>query len=102
MAFERGGNVFRELGLPDPELEQLRATLAACIINVLDATGMSVRKAQAATGTAAADFSRLRRANLGRFTIDRLMGILNRLNQEVTVSVKVHPRCAMPHAGSDS
>ena len=102
IAFERGGNVFRDPGVPNPELEQLRATLAICIVDVLDATGMSVRKAQAVTGTAAADFSRLRRANLGRFTVDRLMGILNRLDQEVTVSVEVHPRCAMPHAGSDS
>jgi predicted XRE-type DNA-binding protein len=86
------GNVFRDLNLPNPELEQLRSILAARIIGVLDHTGMSVRKAQEATGTAAADFSRIRRANLGRFTVDRLMGILHRLDQEVEISVNVHPR----------
>jgi predicted XRE-type DNA-binding protein len=86
------GNVFRDLGLPNPELEQLRSILAARIINVLDEAGLSVRKAQEATGTAAADFSRIRRANLGRFTVDRLMGILSRLDQEVEISVDVHPR----------
>jgi predicted XRE-type DNA-binding protein len=53
---------------------------------------MSVRKAQEVTGTAAADFSRIRRANLDRFTVDRLMGILHRLDQEVEISVDVHPR----------
>jgi predicted XRE-type DNA-binding protein len=86
------GNVFRDLNLPNPELEQLRSILAARIISVLDETGMSVRKAQETTGTAAADFSRIRRANLGRFTVDRLMGILHRLDQEVEISVDVHPR----------
>jgi predicted XRE-type DNA-binding protein len=86
------GNVFRDLNLPNPELEQLRSILAARIIRVLDDAGMSVRKAQEVTGTAAADFSRIRRANLDRFTVDRLMGILHRLDQEVEISVDVHPR----------
>lgn len=86
------GNVFSDLNLPNPELEQLRSILAAKIIRVLDETGMTVRKAQEVTGTAAADFSRIRRANLDRFTVDRLMGILHRLDQEVEISVDVHPR----------
>jgi Helix-turn-helix domain len=49
-------------------------------------------EANCAAGRRAADFSRIRRANLGRFTIDRLMTILSRLGQEVEVSVNVHPR----------
>jgi predicted XRE-type DNA-binding protein len=87
-----GGNVFRDFGHPDADRHQLRAILAARIIGVLDDRGLSVRDAHAATGIAAADFSRIRRANLGRFTIDRLMTILSRLGQEVEVSVDVHPR----------
>ena len=86
------GNVFRDFGHPDADREQLRAILAARIIGVLDDRGLSVRDAHALTGIAAADFSRIRRANLGRFTIDRLMTILSRLGQEVEVSVNVHPR----------
>ena len=86
------GNVFRDFGHPDADREQLRTILAARIIGVLDDRGLTVRDAQAATGIAAADFSRIRRANLGRFTIDRLMTILSRLGQEVEVSVNVHPR----------
>jgi predicted XRE-type DNA-binding protein len=86
------GNVFRDFGHPDADREQLRAILAASIIGVLDDRSLTVRDAQAATGIAAADFSRIRRANLGRFTIDRLMTILSRLGQEVEVSVNVHPR----------
>ena len=86
------GNVFRDLDLPDADREQLRALLAAQIIGVLDERKLTVRAAHEITGVAAADFSRIRNANLGRFTIDRLMMILSGLGQEVEVSVNVHPR----------
>ena len=82
------GNVFRDLGHPNPELEQLRSTLAARIINALDSRKLSVRQAHELTGFAAADFSRVRRANLGRFSVDRLMTMLARLGDEVEVTVK--------------
>jgi predicted XRE-type DNA-binding protein len=88
------GNVFRDLGHPDADREQLRALLAARIIGVLDERKLTVRAAQEITGVAAADFSRIRKANLGRFTIDRLMTILAGLGQEVEVTVNVHPRRA--------
>jgi predicted XRE-type DNA-binding protein len=86
------GNVFRDLGLPDASREQLRALLAAKIIDVLTERKLTVRAAAEITGVAAADFSRIRKANLGRFTIDRLMTILSGLGQEVEVSVDIHPR----------
>jgi hypothetical protein len=86
------GNIFRDLGHPDADREQLRALLAARIIGVLDERNLTVRAAQEITGVAAADFSRIRRANLGRFTIDRLMTILAGLGQEVEVTVSVQPR----------
>jgi predicted XRE-type DNA-binding protein len=85
------GNVFRDVGHPNADAEQLRAILAAEIIHVLDERELTVRKAENLTGIAAADFSRIRRANLGRFTIDRLMTILNHLNQHVEVNVTVKP-----------
>ncbi len=86
------GNVFRDFNRPDADREQLRAILAAKIIGVLDDRRLSIREAQALTGVAAADFSRIRRRNLGRFTIDRLMTILDRLGQHVEISVTVRPR----------
>jgi predicted XRE-type DNA-binding protein len=86
------GNVFRDLGLPNPNLEQLRAILAAKIIGVLDDRNITIRKAQELTGIAAADFSRIRQVKLERFTVDRLMNVLDRLGQDVVVSVEVHDR----------
>lgn len=86
------GNVFRDLGLPNHDLEQLRSLLAAEIIGVLDDRGLSTRKAAELTGIAAADFSRIRNVRLDRFTVDRLMTILDRLDQRVEVAVSVRPR----------
>jgi predicted XRE-type DNA-binding protein len=83
------GNVFRDLGLPDAELRQLKALLAAEIVRALDDGGLTVRKAESITHIAAADFSRIRNADLGRFTVDRLMTTLSRLGQRVEVAVTV-------------
>lgn len=85
------GNLFRDLSTPNPDLEQLRSLLAAEVIKTLDAQGLTVRKAQEMSGIAAADFSRIRRVNLDRFTVDRLMTILGRLHQDVDVAVNVRP-----------
>lgn len=93
MELVRGsGNVFRDLALPNPDLEQLRAILAAKIVGVLDDRELTIRKAQEWTGIAAADFSRIRQTKLDRFTVDRLMNILDRLGQEVVVDIQVRPR----------
>jgi predicted XRE-type DNA-binding protein len=83
------GNVFRDLGHENADLEQLKAILAAEIIKALDRQGLSVRAAQRQTGNAAADFSRIRNADLRRFTVDRLMSIINRLGSRVEVKIKV-------------
>lgn len=95
------GNVFRDLGLPSPEVEQLKAILASKIITVLDEQGISVRRAHELTGFAAADFSRIRQAKLARFTIDRLLAMLEKLNQDVEVTVSVQPRRTAPQAVSN-
>jgi predicted XRE-type DNA-binding protein len=83
------GNVFRDLGHENADAQQFKAILAAEIIKALDRDGLSVRGAQSRTGIAAADFSRIRNADLGRFTVDRLMSIINRLGSRVEVKVRV-------------
>lgn len=83
------GNVFRDLGHKNADAEQIKAILAAEIIKALDREGLSVRAAHSRTGIAAADFSRIRDADLGRFTVDHLMSIINRLGSRVEVKVRV-------------
>jgi hypothetical protein len=54
------GNVYRDVGKDNPDLRQFKANLATEIIKALDRDRLAVRKAQALTGIAAADFSRIR------------------------------------------
>ena len=89
---EGSGNVFRDLGDPDADLKQAKAILAARIVAALEDRGLSVRKAGALTGFAAADFSRVRNADLGRFTLDRLMKMLAALDGDLRVTLRVEER----------
>lgn len=94
------GNAFRDLDQADTDVKQLKALLAAEIIKTLDREGMTVRAAHARTGIAAADFSRIRNADLGRFTVDRLVGIINRLGARIEIKLKVRPAARTGHVAS--
>ena len=88
------GNVFRDFGYPDADARQFKASLAAQIIKTLDREELSVRGAQKRTGIAAADFSRIRNADLDRFTVDRLMAIVNKLGTRIDLTMNFKPATA--------
>jgi predicted XRE-type DNA-binding protein len=83
------GNVFHDLGYDNADTLQLKAVLATEIVKALDREKLTVREAHRRTGIAAADFSRIRNADLSRFTLDRLISIINRLGARVDVKVRV-------------
>ena len=85
------GNVFRDFGNPNADVLQLKAILSAKIIGILDDRKLSTRKAEKLTGVPHADFVRIRKPTLKRFTVDRLITILNKLDQRVEVNVKIRP-----------
>lgn len=86
------GNVFRDVGDPDADLKQAKAVLAARIIGILGDRKLTVRGAESATGFAAADFSRVRNADLGRFTLDRLIRMLASLDDGIEVTIRLGRR----------
>jgi predicted XRE-type DNA-binding protein len=90
-------NAFRDLGHENADAKQFKAILAAEIIKALDREHLTVRAAHGQTGIAAADFSRIRNANLGRFTVDRLITIINRLGSRVDVKIRVRRAEAVEH-----
>ena len=93
MKLVRGsGNVFRDFGRPNADLEQARAILAAKIIDVLDGRKLTARAAEKLTGVAHTDLSRIRNAKLERFTLDRMITILGKLDRDIEVSIAVKSR----------
>lgn len=85
-------NPFRDAGLSDPDTKLMKADLAAGIMRVLRERDLSGARAAALAGVTEADISRIRNADLNRFTIDRLVRILNRLDSRVQVSISLRPR----------
>ena len=65
--------------------------LVAEISRTLDREKLTVRGAQERTGLAVADFLRIRNADPGRFTVDRLMPIIDRLGSRIEFKVRGRP-----------
>lgn len=93
MELVRGsGNIFRDFGRPNADLEQARAILAAKIIDALDRRKLTARAAEKLTGVSHTDLSRIRNAKLDRFTLDRMITILGKLDKDIEISIDVKPR----------
>lgn len=67
------------------EIEGIKVNLSEKIVHILDDRKLTVRQAHAVTKVSAADFSRIRNADLGRFTIDRLIKIIKRLDPDTDI-----------------
>ena len=75
-------------GMQTRTLNSSRRSWPPEIIKSLDRQVLSVRAAHDRTGIAASDFSRIRNADLGRCTLDRLMSTINRLGSRVEVKIR--------------
>ena len=74
--------------MPEAETKLIKADLATEIIRILDARGLSARDAAKVVGVNHSDISRIRNADLRRFTtIDRLVTVLHRLDKRIEVRV---------------
>jgi len=82
------GNVFADLGLPDPEQDMARANLVHAIGDILRARGLSQSEAAAVLGVDQAKVSALLRGRISGFSTDRLMRFLTRLGHNVTIIVE--------------
>ena len=86
------GNVYRDFGRPDAGLEQARAIIAGKIIDIINDRKLTTRDAEELTGVSHSEFSRIRNAQLRRFTLDRMIAILGKLDEDVEVNVTFRPR----------
>ncbi len=94
------GNVYRDFGHANADVEQARALIAAKIIATLGARKLSMRDAEKLTGVAHSEFSRIRNAQLRRFTLDRMIAILGKLDGDVEVGLIFRKRKATARIAS--
>lgn len=74
---------------PTSAIDAIKSELAELIARLLEDRELTVRSAGAATATSAADISRIRQRKLERFSVDRLLAIVTRLDTSLEVSLLV-------------
>jgi predicted XRE-type DNA-binding protein len=82
------GNLFADLGLPNPEQELLKAQLTLQIYTILKDSGMTQVEIAKILGVRQPQVSLLMRNRAGNFSVGRLMEFLTALRQDVKISVR--------------
>src|SRR5690348_8591658 len=85
---ESSGNVFADLGLPDAETLMAKANLASRIADIIEARGLTQKEAAKILGVDQPKVSMIVRGHLDRFSFDRLMQFLTRLDQEIEITIR--------------
>src|SRR5579864_8299802 len=82
------GNVFADLGLPNPEQEMMKARLTLQIYRNIRARGLTQAQAAKMLGIKQPHVSLLMRNRAGSFSAGRLMEFLTALGQDVAITVR--------------
>jgi predicted XRE-type DNA-binding protein len=86
--FEEGsGNVFADLGLKDDDQLLARARIGYHVFKILRDEKLRQREIAAVLGIAQPDVSHLMNGHFSRFTTDKLLDFLRRLDRKVTIEV---------------
>ena len=84
---ESSGNVFADLGLPNPDQELMKAELTFQIYRIINQRGMTQAEAAKALGINQPHVSLLMCNRAAGFSVGRLMEFLTALGQDVEVAV---------------
>lgn len=82
------GNVFHDLGLPEPKERLLKSRLAGKVFAEIESRGWTQAQAAHALGLSQPDVSRLTRGVLKGFSVERLMALLVALDYNVSVRIE--------------
>jgi predicted XRE-type DNA-binding protein len=89
--FEAGsGNVFADLGLRDADQLLARAQIGYHVFKILKDGKLKQRQIAGVLGIAQPDVSHLMNGHFSRFTTDKLLDFLRRLDRKVTIEVSRH------------
>ncbi len=89
---ESSGNVFADLGYPNPQDALAKSRLAQRIAELLEEQHLTQVEAATLLGIDQPKVSKLLRGQLREFSTDRLFRFLNALNQDVEIVIRQKPR----------
>jgi predicted XRE-type DNA-binding protein len=84
---ESSGNVFADLGLEDADELFTRSQIGFFVFKILEGKKLKQREIADVLGIAQPDVSHLMNGHFSRFTTDKLLDFLKRLNQKVVIQV---------------
>jgi predicted XRE-type DNA-binding protein len=86
------GNVFADLGLPEPDDLMAKAELAAKIVAELQRRRLTQSQASQILGIDQPKISALKQGKLSGFSIERLMRLLLLMGRDIEITVRDKPR----------
>jgi predicted XRE-type DNA-binding protein len=97
--YHRGsGNVYKDLDFPNAEEMQAKASLASRILSIVEEKGWTQEKAARILGITQPKVSLLTRGQFSGFSLGKLIGLLNKLNQDIEIVVK-NKSVSLKHTG---
>src|ERR1700691_2693183 len=84
---ESSGNIFADLGLADSDELYARAQIGVHVFKILKDKKLKQREIASVLGIAQPDVSHLMNGHFSRFTTDKLLDFLKRLDQKVTIEI---------------
>ena len=89
--FEEGsGNIFADLDLDDSDELYARAQIGFHVYKILKDKRLKQREIASVLGIAQPDVSHLMNGHFSRFTTDKLLDFLKRLDRKVTIQISRH------------
>jgi predicted XRE-type DNA-binding protein len=87
---ESSGNVFADLGLPNPEERFLKASIVNELHRLIGERGLTQVKAAKLIGIHQPDLSHLLRGDFDDYSAERLMKMLTVFEQDIEITMKPH------------
>jgi predicted XRE-type DNA-binding protein len=87
---EGSGNVFADLGLRDSDELFARAQIGFCVYKIVKARKLKQKEIAKLLAIAQPEVSHLMNGHYSRFTTDKLLDFLKRLDRKVTIQIGPH------------
>src|ERR1700737_1407460 len=94
--YEGSGNLFADLGLPNPEERLLKARMVSELHQLIKQRGLTQVKAAKLIGIHQPDLSLLLRGDFDDYSVERLMKMLTAFEQDIEIVMKPNRRAGKP------
>src|SRR5450631_530967 len=95
-AYEGSGNIFADLGLPNPEERLLKSSIVTELHRLIKARDLTQVKAAKLIGISQPDLSHLLRGDYDDYSAERLMKMLTMFEQDIEIVMRPHRKAGEP------